>query len=258
MKIESYMKEYTKAFLKEKPFFFSIVRPKEAFLFQKYKPFRKPILDLGCGDGFFAEIAFGKLNAGIDPDNNATNEAKKRKIYTEIKKYNGKKIPYKSSVFATIVSNSTLEHISNIDEVLAESSRVLKRGGMFYFTTITDSWPEYIFGSKILGNGYKRFFTDKSKHYNIFSYGEWKERLKKNSFEVIEFQHYLNNKKIYGIFELSHFFSAPSLLIKKIFNKWVIFPAKIKYMDKLINWLIDETKADNKIGPCLFIAARKK
>ena len=251
------MREYIKAFLKEKPFFFSIVRPKEAFLFQKFKPFKKPVLDLGCGDGFFTEVAFGKLDAGIDPDTNATHEAKKRKIYTEIKKYNGRKIPYKSAVFSTIVSNSTLEHIYNIDEVLAESSRVLKKGGMFYFTTITDIWPDYIYGSKILGNGYKRYFTNKSKHYNLFSYKEWKKRLEKNSFEVIEYQHYLDNKKIYGIFELSHYISIPSLLTKRLFNKWVVFPAKINYMDKIIKWLIYETKADNRIGPCLFIAAKK-
>lgn len=252
------MKSYLKAFLKEKPFFFSIVRPKEVSLYQKYKPFKKPVLDLGCGDGFFAEVAFDQVDAGIDPNGSAIKEAKKRKVYKEIKPYDGKVIPYPKATFNTIVCNSTYEHISNIDEVLLETARVLKKGGMLYFTTVTDIWPKYLFGSLFLGNFYKRFFVKKSKHYNMYSVKTWSKKLETNNLEIIEFQHYLDNKKIMWLFDISHYLSVSSLLTKKIFNRWVLFPKKEKYLGNLESVILRETQQNTKKGPYLFIAAKKK
>lgn len=251
------MKKYLEAFLKEKPFFFSIIRPKEASLYQKFKPFQKPVLDLGCGDGFFAQTAFGKLHAGIDPDKKAIQEAKTRKVYAEIKDYSGRVIPYPDQYFKTILSNSTVEHIPNIDEVIKETSRVLKKGGIFYFTTVTDIWPEYLFGSLILGKIYKQYFINKSKHYNMYSVQTWKKKLKKYGLEIIESQHYLNNKKILRLFDISHYFSVPSLVCKKLFHRWVLFPAKEKYFQSVKDYILKETKENSQEGPYLFIAAKK-
>lgn len=252
------MKEYLQKFLKEKPFFFSIVRPKEASLYQPYKPFKKPVLDLGCGDGFFAEVAFGKIDAGIDPEEKALSEAKKRKIYKEIKPYDGRKIPYPASTFQTVLCNSTFEHISNIDEVLSETARVMKKGGVLYFTTVTDIWPEYLLGNKVFGNRYKRFFVKKAKHYNMYSVKKWEKKLQSFGLEVITYQHYLDNKKILWLFDIAHYASISSLLAKKVFNKWVLFPQKEKYLSRLESFLINQTALDTKKGPYLFIAAKKK
>ena len=256
-KLSNNMKKYLTAFLREKPFFFAVVRPKEASLYQPFKPFIGPILDLGCGDGFFASVAFGRLDAGVDPDNNAVKEAKARRIYKEIRYYDGNKIPYENKYFSTVVSNSTLEHISNLDDVLKETSRVLKKNGKFYFTTVTDSWPEYLFGNLFLGDLYKKYFVDKSKHYNMYSISKWKKLLKVHGFSVISYQHYLDNKKILWLFDISHYFSFPSLITKKILGKWVLFPNKEKAAGKLKDFLIKQTKNDNRKGPYLFISAIK-
>ncbi len=251
------MKKYLQAFLREKPFFFSIIRPKEASLYQSFKPFKKPVLDLGCGDGFFASVAFGRMYAGIDPDVQAVSEARSRHLYKEIKPYNGKTIPYPDRYFATVVSNSTVEHIPNIDEVLKETSRVLKKGGTFYFTTVTDIWPEYLFGSLLLGNLYKRYFINKSKHYNMYSLKAWKKKLAKYGLDIISSQHYLDNKKILRIFDISHYLSSPSLLTKKLLNRWVLFPDKERKLKKLQDFILRETNSDNAMGPYLYIAAKK-
>lgn len=48
-------------------------------MYQKYKPFNAPILDIGCGDGFFAKIAFGRIDIGLDVKNSEINEAKEKK-----------------------------------------------------------------------------------------------------------------------------------------------------------------------------------
>lgn len=252
------MRNYLQAFLKEKPLFFSFLRPKEASLYQPYKPFKKPVLDLGCGDGFFAHVAFGRIDVGIDPDKNAVDEAKKRDIYKEIKLYDGKKIPYKNSYFTTVLCNSTFEHIPNMDEVLQEVSRVTKKGGMLYFTVPTNIWPEYLFGNKLFGKVYKQYFINKSKHWNLYTFRMWQKNLGQLGFEVIYYTHYLDNKKIMWLFDISHYISIPSLLTKKLFDKWVLFPQKEKYFGGFKTFVIQETKQNTRKGPYLFIAAQKK
>lgn len=251
------MRSYLRAYLREKPFFFSLLRPKEASLYQTYKPFKKPILDLGCGDGFFAEVAFGKVDVGIDPDNKDIREAKNRKVYKTVRSYNGKKIPYPDAHFATVFCNSTFEHIPNIDEVLLETARVLKTGGMLYFTVPTDIWQTYLFGRIILGIFYERYFIKKSKHYNLFSFEQWHKKLSELGLKVAHKTYYLDNKTAMWLFDVSHYLSAPSLLSKRFFNRWVIFPQKVKWLGPLETFLQRETSRNSRRGPYLFIAARK-
>lgn len=252
------MKKYLRAFLREKPFFFSIVRSKEAQLYQEFKPFKKTILDLGCGDGFFAHVAFGRVDAGIDPDERALKEARARRIYKEVKSYDGRKIPYPRSYFSTILCNSTFEHILNIDEVLKEVARIIKKGGMLCFTVPTDSWSNYLFGNKIMGKSYESYFINKSKHWNLYSFKKWKGILKKLSFEATYHAHYLDSKKAMWLFDISHYLSISSLATKKLFNKWVLFPDKEKLLGGIEKLIIDKTKQNTKKGPYLFIAAIKK
>lgn len=251
------MKKYLRAFLREKPLFFTFLRPKEASLYQDYKPFKGPVLDLGCGDGFFAQVAFGNVDVGLDPDRKMIIEAKKRKIYKIVKYYDGKKIPYSDGYFSTVVCNSTFEHIPNLDKVLHEVARVLKFGGMLYFTVPTDIWPKYLFGRLFFGKLYERYFINKSKHYNLYNFQEWKQKLSNLGLQPTAYNHYIDNKKIMWYFDISHYLSAPALLSKIVFNKWVLFPQKVKLFGWLENFIARETKKNNEIGPYLFIAVRK-
>jgi len=252
------MEAFLQKFLKEKPFFFSIVRPKEASLYQEYKPFKKPILDIGCGDGFFAQVAFGKgIDVGIDVDKASIDEAKQRNIYKECVVYDGRRIPYPDNHFATALCNSTFEHITNLDEVLTEVARVVKKGGMLYFSIPTDIWGNYLFGNHIFGNAYKKYFIAKSKHYNLYSLSTWEGILKKKGFIIVKNSFYLDNKKILWLFDITHYVSIPSLLVKKLFSRWVLFPEKEKYLKPLEDFLLSQTKQDTAKGPYLFIAAKR-
>lgn len=251
------MRDYLRAFLREKPLFFAFLRPKEASLYQSYRPFKKPVLDLGCGDGFFAAVAFGKVDVGIDPDKKAIIEAKRRKIYKIVKYYDGKKIPFPDQYFSTIVCNSTFEHIKNIDQVLQETGRVLKPEGLLYFTVPTNIWSKYLFFNQIFGRTYKKFFINKSKHYNLWSLNQWENELARVRLKVIYYTHYLDNQKIMWFFDISHYLSAPSLLFKIIFNRWVLFPEKVKLLGWFENFIQRETEKNDQLGPYLFITAEK-
>ncbi len=251
------MKKFLHAFLREKPLFFSVLRPKEASLYQPYKPFKKPVLDVGCGDGFFAKLAFGKVDVGLDVGSSEMDEAKRWKVYGVITEYDGRKIPYKDGYFSTVVCNSTFEHIPNIQEVLPEVSRVTKKGGMLYFTVPTNIWPRYLLGNKILGKPYENYFIAKSKHYNLWSLDQWKKKLAKLDFEVTEHVYYLDNPKIMWFFDTAHYMSISSLITKKLFDKWVMFPKKFDYLSGFESALLHETKQEMEKGPYMFIAAKK-
>lgn len=251
------MKNYLRAFLEEKPFFFLLLRPKEAALYQSYKPFVKPVLDVGCGDGFFAKVAFGKIDVGIDPDKQAITEAKTRNVYKEVHVYDGKNIPYPNNYFMTIVCNSTFEHITNLPQVLSETSRVLKKGGMLYFTVPTDIWPTYLFGRLLFGKWYEKYFIDKSKHYNLYTVKQWQQKLKQLNLDVVYSTHYLDSKFVMWLFDISHYLSISSLLTKKLFNRWVLFPGKTILFRPFESMLIKVVEKNTTKGPYLFIVAKK-
>lgn len=104
----------------------------------------KKLLEVGCGYGLFLTICLNnKIKAeGVEPASqefykftlNIAKEILKRSGRSKrlIKNSSGEKLPYKNKTFDTVVSLYTLEHVQNVEKVLFECSRVLKKGGYLY------------------------------------------------------------------------------------------------------------------------------
>ncbi len=104
----------------------------------------KRLLEIGCGYGLFLTICLnnGVKAEGIEPASqefykftfNIGKEILKRSRHSKrlIKNSCGEKLPYKNSTFNAVVSLYTLEHVQNVEKVLSECSRVLKKGGYLY------------------------------------------------------------------------------------------------------------------------------
>lgn len=102
----------------------------------------KRVLDLGCAGGFMAEALDdrGATVTGIDPatDAIAAAEAHARAGSRSIR-YDvgvGEALPYGDASFDHVVCVDVLEHVRDLDQVLAEVARVLRPGGRFLFDTI--------------------------------------------------------------------------------------------------------------------------
>lgn len=199
------------------------IRPQEALLFNTYKTLVKsPILDFGCGDGFFASMVFGenKINIGLDMQNNKRVEiARKNNIYKKILTYDGKIIPLPSSSVKTIISNCVFEHIDNISLSLSEMYRILKPGGYCLTTIMTSQWEKHLLGTNIFGAGYKRFMRKRQEHRSFFSHHKWVELCKQHKFTVIDTIGYMTPQNTLWI-DAMHYFSIPSLVTYRLFGRW--------------------------------------
>src|SRR6478672_9776565 len=95
-----------------------------------------PILDIGCGDGHFASIAYTQpIDVGIDVRVGELAEAAARPgVYHAVAMASATSLPFPDASFGTVISNCVIEHIVDNDAVLAEIARVLRGGGTFATT----------------------------------------------------------------------------------------------------------------------------
>lgn len=250
---------FLNSYLENRPLFLGVIRTPEALLFEKYSKYIKsPILDYGCGDGFFAETVFGKntIDLGLDVKNDRTEKIVNERIYKKIIFYDGKKIPLKEKSQQTIVSNCVLEHVLNIEKAAEEIYRVLKPGGYFITSVMTDKWNDYLFGRKILGNKYVELMKKKQDHYNLFSLQKWSRLFNSAQFKIVHVNGYLD-KQYSQFLDLAHYLSFPSLISYKLNGNWQPLPGLNtlvwkKFIQKRIN-----IETDIKQSSALFYILRK-
>jgi SAM-dependent methyltransferase len=94
------------------------------------------ILDYGCGNGELIKLGEKKgFNFyGVDisfPHNTKNLLIEEGYFDRNIKQLVNELIPFSSDFFDIVVSNNVIEHVADLDLVLAEISRVLKVGGIF-------------------------------------------------------------------------------------------------------------------------------
>lgn len=251
------LRKYISKYLQNRPAFFALIRPQEAELFEQNKNLLKPpILDLGCGDGFFASLVWGKgkIDVGLDLVNERTRKIETAKIYKIIKYYNGVKIPYPDAYFQTVVSNCVLEHVEKLPELLEEIYRVLKNGGIFLTSVATDKWESFLFGTKIFGKNYVSFMRKKQDHRNLLSSEEWRKEYHASGFKIEKEFGYLSRATSQWL-DIFHYISAFELISYKLFQKWVLFPKIIEILqtEKLIEKLIVYPKTIKESAAIFFV-----
>ncbi len=102
----------------------------------------RDVLDLGCAGGFMAEAmaARGANVTGIDPAAGAVIAARQHAGDAGLRiAYDvgvGEALPYGDAAFDAVVCVDVLEHVTDLNKVLAEVARVLRPGGLFLFDTI--------------------------------------------------------------------------------------------------------------------------
>jgi SAM-dependent methyltransferase len=190
----------------------------------------RPILDLGCGEGIFGKILTTyPIEFGLDPNLRELSRARKLGAYKKLIHANGNNIPLESDSIQTVISNSTLEHIPNLDEVMIEIRRVLKKKGHLYVTLPTDKFDHYAIVSLALDKlrlpklaiRYRKRFNRFWAHYNFMNPHEWEKYFNALGFEV-ESKIGYGKKWACVLNELTVPFSIIAFVNKQLFNEWTI------------------------------------
>lgn len=249
----------------ELPYFRGFLRAVEGRYYQPLE-FSRPVLDMGCGDGHFAARTFQQsLDVGFDPAFSSLLEAKAFNAYDLLIMGNGDHIPYAGASFGTVVSNSVLEHIPQVDAVLADIFRVLKPSGQLIITVPNDNFTHNLsiarffdrLGLKFAANAYRKLFNKISRHYHPDAAVRWRERLESAGFEVLESWSYFPPESL-RILEWGHYFGLPNWINKKLFKHWVLFP-RSWYVKNIYRWLYRHYAKDQAStkGAYTFFIARK-
>lgn len=114
-----------------------LTRQRYRDLLDSWEPYRKTnkILDIGCGTGFFLEVAKEKgwEVYGTEYTSNAIAICKSKGISMQQGKLDA--THYREEMFDVITSFEVIEHINNPIEEVKNIHSILRKGGLFYLTT---------------------------------------------------------------------------------------------------------------------------
>ena len=256
--------EYLWLNIRDLPYFRSLLRAVEA-QFYKDIDLPAPTLDIGCGEGHFAALAFDrKIDVGLDPSHHPIHEAGTRQTYRMLTEADGGRMPYPDGYFASAFSNSVLEHIPHVEAVLAETARVLKPGAVFAFCV-----PNHRFNESLsiavaldklrltpLARLYRAFFSFIARHRHLDDPEVWGRRLEQAGFTVEKWWHYFPPKAL-AVLEWGHYLGLPSLITRKLFGRWILVPARwnLGLTHRLLQPYSDAVASED--GVCTFYIARR-
>ncbi len=250
--------------LQELPAFRALLRAVEVRFYADL-PLPRPILDLGCGDGHFAAMTFsGKLDVGIDPWWSPLREAQNRQKYHQLLRSGGEHLPFPKAAFGSIISNSVLEHIPDVEPVIAEVGRILRPGGYFHFCIPGPNFRRFLSVAQALdkiglhgpAESYRRLFDRISRHHHYDPPAVWEARLARHGLQLERWWSYFSPGALAAL-EWGHPLGLPSIVAKKFTGRWLLAPTRwnLAPTAAILRQYYEEPQPQE--GAYLFFIARK-
>ena len=125
------------------------------------------ILDVGCGAGFLTNYLSQRYDcvSGLDASESSLEVAKSKDISKKVKYSVGDayNLPYKTGSMDIVCAMDFLEHVERPEDVVAECSRVLKPGGIFFFHTFNRNFLSWLIVIKFM----EWFVPNTPKHLHV-------------------------------------------------------------------------------------------
>jgi SAM-dependent methyltransferase len=195
-----------------------------------------PILDVGCGDGLFASVAFeGAEVWGIDIDAREGRWAAASRAYSQVVLADVTTAKLPESFFETCIANCSLEHVPRIDLAMQTIYRSLKPGGRVLMFVPNKSWAKQLLSYRFLSaigatglattlqNGIDSFF----RHEHLYDEAGWRNVLVDAGFEVEAVEPVLSSATTVA-FEALLVPSLAGKLNKTLTSRWTNFPSARK------------------------------
>lgn len=242
----------------------ALIRALEHRLFAQ-QSLEHPVLDIGCGDGHYATAAFQDgVDVGIDVTRAIVAEAAQHGPYRHLDIADGTRLPYADASFRTVVSNCVIEHIPDIEGLVAEVSRVLQPGGCFIFSVPNQRFTGSLasvralnrLGLSALAQRYGKWWNDHAVHFHLDAPEIWQDRLIRNGLTIKQQMDYMSLAAT-RVFELSHYYAIPSIIWHRLTGRWSLRPDKVR-ASIAYRWLRPHAEECwPALGACTFFVARK-
>jgi SAM-dependent methyltransferase len=257
--------DYFRAYLEHGTAFAAMVRGAEAALMGQAGPFPLPLLDLGCGDGFFASLLDHRGRfTGVDANLAPLLSARHTGAYSGLAAASATLLPFPGESFETVMANSVLEHVPDLESALHEISRVLRPRGRLVLTAPSDRFAAMLAGTRLLdaiglaglAGRYGRWFNGHSRHFHTDGVVAWEQRLAALKLRV-EHSHCYFPAPAMLAFDVAHYLGVPRLVSRALFGRWVAFPGLTlnRVYDRAWRRHADPSPVDD--GAYVFIVARK-
>jgi len=145
------------------------------------------ILDLGCGDGRYFNLIWPQAHdvIGIDVDPVVAQLASFSGIYNEVHVTTACQLPLPDHSIDHVFANCSLEHMADLEEVLAEIYRCLRPGGTLLCSVVTNRFIEWsllphlftLAGYDQAATNLKREFLSYHNLVNPLTVTEWEQKL---------------------------------------------------------------------------------
>lgn len=149
-----------------------------------------PVLELGCGDGSFTERTGIVVDLAVDRQANAVDRSRRRaRTYRDVRQMDVRDLDERFGLFGTVFSNSVLEHVDDLEPVLARCRELLRPGGRFVATVPVAEMNAH------LGFRSPRYVQARQRqlqHTNLWTVEEWRAKLEATGFASVAADGYLD------------------------------------------------------------------
>lgn len=230
-------------------------------LFREYT-YPAPVLDLGCGDGVFAELVFDHpVCSGIDIQPQRVRKAYKSGMYKLALTGDATRMPYQDESFATVFSGCAMEHVPAMPAMLGEIARVLQPGGHLVTTVPSGYFKEYLFlptllrrwGLGVLASRYGDLIVRLLTIMHLYHPAAWKHLLSDAGLELAEARYFLPRESTALFDQL--------LLVGNMLQPlmWLMHGSRLhhRYVDWMVATLASHVEGEASLGGALLLVARK-
>jgi SAM-dependent methyltransferase len=224
---------------------------------------KQPMLDIGCGYGEFGRALYRvPCDVGIDI-RDFDLRVRLPGVYRHVILCDAHRLPLAPESFQTVFSVSVLEHIPDVEPVLAEAVRVLRPGGVFALTVplakLGSMWavPRAMraIGMEGVGKLYADRLNATFSHINLWTPERWAEALKALGMEV-EVCREIVSPRATAIYDMWLPTALSSQVLRLLTKKRFIYrpPGMVDFLTRRFAKLVNEDEAE---GSNLFLVARK-
>lgn len=155
-----------------------------------------PVLDVGCGDGRFFKMVWPDANdvVGVDMDAATAEQSRGLGVYREVHHVAAHEMDFPAGTFGSAFANCALEHMDQIDRVLANIAKALKPGAPFLCSVVTANFIKWaalpmlvrLAGEPGRADALQRHHDAYHHHVNTFTAQGWLDRFAAAGFEAVE------------------------------------------------------------------------